>query len=129
MLLWKSIVANPLLAKTTVVLFLNKVDIFKAKLAAGIELGRYIVSYGNRPNDYESTSTCAYCIAWYGPQADTGDRRRSPEKVCADTQGTLATAADLLLSFHDGHGASDHLWRHSYLTCTLRIRKQRRTSF
>ncbi|KZT10357.1 G-alpha-domain-containing protein [Laetiporus sulphureus 93-53] len=55
-LLWKSIVSNPLLKKTSIVLFLNKVDIFKAKLEAGIKLGKYIVSYGNRPNDFESTS-------------------------------------------------------------------------
>jgi len=55
-LLWKSIVANPLLSKTNIVLFLNKVDIFKAKLAAGIELGRYVVTYRNRPNDFESAS-------------------------------------------------------------------------
>ncbi|GBE87573.1 Guanine nucleotide-binding protein alpha-4 subunit [Sparassis crispa] len=55
-LLWKSIIANPLLAETSIVLFLNKVDIFKAKLEAGVKLSRYIVSYGNRPNDYESTS-------------------------------------------------------------------------
>ncbi len=41
-------------------LFLNKTDILKAKLAAGIHFGHYIVSYGNRPNDYESTSSCTY---------------------------------------------------------------------
>lgn len=58
MLLWKSIVSNPLLAKTSIVLFLNKIDIFKAKLEAGVQLGKYIVSYGNRPNDFESTSSC-----------------------------------------------------------------------
>ncbi|EED84472.1 candidate G-protein alpha subunit [Postia placenta Mad-698-R] len=57
-LLWKSIVSNPLLAKTSIVLFLNKIDIFKAKLEAGVQLGKYIVSYGNRPNDFESTSSC-----------------------------------------------------------------------
>ncbi|KAF7795596.1 hypothetical protein EIP86_006759, partial [Pleurotus ostreatoroseus] len=59
-LLWKSIVSNPLLGKTSLVLFLNKTDILKDKLAAGIRFGHFIVSYGNRPNDYESTSTCAY---------------------------------------------------------------------
>lgn len=56
-LLWKSIVSNQLLAKTSVVLFLNKIDILKQKLAAGIQLSDYIVSYGNRPNDYQNTST------------------------------------------------------------------------
>ena len=62
MLLWKSIVSNPLLAKTSLVLFLNKTDILQAKLQANIRFGDYIVSYGNRPNDYESTSTCACTV-------------------------------------------------------------------
>ncbi|KAI0342325.1 G-alpha-domain-containing protein [Trametopsis cervina] len=55
-LLWKSIVSNPLLAKTNLVLFLNKIDILKTKLNAGIEFGRYIVSYGSRPNDYDNAA-------------------------------------------------------------------------
>ncbi|KAA1473649.1 G-alpha-domain-containing protein [Dentipellis sp. KUC8613] len=55
-LLWNTIVANPLLARTTMVLFLNKCDILREKLDAGIQFGRYITSYGDRPNDFESTS-------------------------------------------------------------------------
>ncbi|KAI0791447.1 guanine nucleotide binding protein, alpha subunit [Irpex lacteus] len=55
-LLWKSIVSNPLLAKTNLVLFLNKIDILKAKLASGIQFGHYIVSYGARPNDFDNAS-------------------------------------------------------------------------
>ncbi|OCH87361.1 G-alpha-domain-containing protein [Obba rivulosa] len=55
-LLWRSIVSNVLLANTSVVLFLNKVDILQAKLDAGIRFGSYIVSYGNRPNNYENAS-------------------------------------------------------------------------
>ena len=57
-LLWKSICSNPLLGKTNLILFLNKIDIFAAKLKAGIRFGQYIISYGNRPNDYDSTSAC-----------------------------------------------------------------------
>ena len=34
MLLYKAIVANPLLAKASIVLFLNKIDVFKSKLAS-----------------------------------------------------------------------------------------------
>lgn len=59
-LLWKSIVSNPLLKKTDLVLFLNKCDILRAKLESGILLGDYITSYGNRPNDFESASTCQF---------------------------------------------------------------------
>ncbi|KAF7782388.1 hypothetical protein Agabi119p4_1764 [Agaricus bisporus var. burnettii] len=55
-LLWKSVVSNPLLKNTETVLFLNKIDILKAKLHAGIQFGHYVISYGNRPNDYENAS-------------------------------------------------------------------------
>ena len=64
MLLWKSIAANPLLARTSLVLFLNKIDILRSKLDGGIRLGHYIVSYGNRPNDFESASTCEPPHPW-----------------------------------------------------------------
>ncbi|TFK44474.1 guanine nucleotide binding protein, alpha subunit [Crucibulum laeve] len=52
-LLWKSVVSNPLLQSTETVLFLNKIDIFKAKLVSGIKFADYVISYGNRPNDFE----------------------------------------------------------------------------
>ncbi|KAG2058237.1 G-alpha-domain-containing protein [Suillus hirtellus] len=55
-LLWKAIVSNPLLKKTELILFLNKCDILRAKLASGIRMADYIVSYGSRPNDFESAS-------------------------------------------------------------------------
>ncbi|KAF8629170.1 hypothetical protein AX17_005755 [Amanita inopinata Kibby_2008] len=55
-LLWKSVVSNPLLKRTEVVLFLNKIDILKAKLAAGVSFGHYVISYGDRPNDFEHAS-------------------------------------------------------------------------
>lgn len=55
-LLWKSVVSNQLLAKTNLVLFLNKCDVLKAKLRAGIRLGKYVISYGDRPNDFEHAS-------------------------------------------------------------------------
>lgn len=58
MLLWKSVVKNPLLAKTNLVLFLNKCDVLRAKLNAGIRLGKYVISYGDRPNDFEHASDC-----------------------------------------------------------------------
>ncbi|KAF8886520.1 guanine nucleotide binding protein, alpha subunit [Infundibulicybe gibba] len=56
--LWTSIVSNPLLKNTNLILFLNKIDIMKSKLASGIKLADYVVSYGERPNDFENTSTC-----------------------------------------------------------------------
>ncbi|KAG6379714.1 guanine nucleotide binding protein, alpha subunit [Boletus reticuloceps] len=59
-LLWKSIASSPLLKKTDLVLFLNKCDILRTKLESGIRLGDYITSYGDRPNDFESASTCQF---------------------------------------------------------------------
>lgn len=57
-LLWKMVVANPLLNKTNLILFLNKCDIMKEKLASGVRFGRFITSYGDRLNDFEATSAC-----------------------------------------------------------------------
>lgn len=55
-LLWKEVCENKLLRAVQIVLFLNKIDILKDKLAAGIQFSRYVTTYGNRPNDYENTS-------------------------------------------------------------------------
>lgn len=51
-------ISNPLLKKAQTVLFLNKIDLLRAKLEAGVEFGHYVVSYGSKPNDYGSVSTC-----------------------------------------------------------------------
>ncbi|KAI0032612.1 guanine nucleotide binding protein, alpha subunit, partial [Vararia minispora EC-137] len=54
--LWRTIVSNRLLAKTNMILFLNKCDILRQKLASGVQFGRFITSYGSRPNTFEATS-------------------------------------------------------------------------
>jgi guanine nucleotide-binding protein subunit alpha len=56
--LWTQIVKNKLLQETNLILFLNKTDILQAKLASGIRFADYVVSYGRRPNDFDSTSRC-----------------------------------------------------------------------
>ena len=58
--LWKSLVSNELLRNTNLILFLNKIDIMKEKLSAGIKLADFVLSYGNRPNDYDHASTCEF---------------------------------------------------------------------
>ncbi|KAF9495284.1 G-alpha-domain-containing protein [Pleurotus eryngii] len=55
-LLWKAIISNPLLKHTSMILFLNKCDIMKAKLASGIQFSKYVISYGDRPNNFEAAS-------------------------------------------------------------------------
>ena len=56
--IWTTIVSNPLLKHTNLILFLNKIDILRSKLASGIRLRDHVVSYGNRPNDVDSTTSC-----------------------------------------------------------------------
>ncbi|KAF8156642.1 guanine nucleotide binding protein, alpha subunit [Crassisporium funariophilum] len=55
--LWTMIVSHPLLKHTNLILFLNKIDILRSKLASGIKLKDFVVSYGDRPNDLDSTTT------------------------------------------------------------------------
>ncbi|KAJ6502886.1 guanine nucleotide binding protein, alpha subunit [Mycena vitilis] len=54
--LWKRIASSKLLQKTSLILFLNKVDILRAKLKSGIQFTDYVASYGRRPNDFDSAS-------------------------------------------------------------------------
>ncbi|KAH8111204.1 G-alpha-domain-containing protein [Phellopilus nigrolimitatus] len=49
-LLWKAVCANRLLAKTQLVLFLNKCDLLGKKLAAGVQMRDYVPSFGDRSN-------------------------------------------------------------------------------
>jgi guanine nucleotide-binding protein alpha-1 subunit len=51
-------VSNKLLEKVPIVIFLNKCDLLREKLEAGVQLKNYLVTYGDRPNDYESVSKC-----------------------------------------------------------------------
>ncbi|KAJ6593621.1 guanine nucleotide-binding protein alpha-4 subunit [Mycena capillaripes] len=55
-LLWKTIVSSPLLKDTSLILFLNKCDILRAKLESGQKFNEYVVSYSDRPNDFEHCS-------------------------------------------------------------------------
>jgi hypothetical protein len=59
-LLWKAVVSSELLAHTNLVLFLNKCDLLKAKLKSGVRFAASVVSYGDRPNDFDSVSKCEW---------------------------------------------------------------------
>ncbi|KAF8067667.1 guanine nucleotide binding protein, alpha subunit [Lyophyllum atratum] len=54
--LWKTIISNKVLKDTSMILFLNKIDLMKDKLNSGIRFADFVVSYGERPNDFENTS-------------------------------------------------------------------------
>ncbi|KAK7055482.1 guanine nucleotide binding protein, alpha subunit [Favolaschia claudopus] len=50
-MLWKSVCACKLLARTQLVLFLNKCDLLQAKLMRGIKIRDSVPSFGDRRND------------------------------------------------------------------------------
>ncbi|KAG8213278.1 guanine nucleotide binding protein, alpha subunit [Butyriboletus roseoflavus] len=52
--LFTQICSNQLLKNVHLVLFLNKTDILRKKLQQGLSVSKYILSYGDRPNEYES---------------------------------------------------------------------------
>ncbi|KAI0737180.1 G-protein alpha subunit [Daedaleopsis nitida] len=49
--LWRGVCENALLSRTTLILFLNKMDILQATLAANIRVAKYVPSYGEQPNE------------------------------------------------------------------------------
>ncbi|KAF9650559.1 G-protein alpha subunit [Thelephora ganbajun] len=54
--LWTMVCSNLLLKNAHLVLMLNKTDLLREKLNAGIKVRKYITSYGDRPNTYEEAS-------------------------------------------------------------------------
>ncbi|TEB34588.1 guanine nucleotide-binding protein [Coprinellus micaceus] len=52
--LFTQICSNALLKNVHLVLFLNKTDLLKAKLDRGLKVKKYITSFGDRSNDYET---------------------------------------------------------------------------
>ncbi|KAJ7910964.1 guanine nucleotide binding protein, alpha subunit [Mycena leptocephala] len=51
-----SICSNKLLKNAQLVLLLNKTDILRKKLEAGVQIREYITSYGNRPNNFSTAA-------------------------------------------------------------------------
>ncbi|KAF9526869.1 G-protein alpha subunit [Crepidotus variabilis] len=54
--LWTSICSNNLLKSANLVLLLNKIDLLREKLEAGVAVRKYITSYGDRPNNFETVA-------------------------------------------------------------------------
>ncbi|KAI0784227.1 G-protein alpha subunit [Abortiporus biennis] len=52
--LFTNICSHPLLKRVHLVLFLNKTDVLQTKLAKGIQVRKYITSYGDRPLEFDS---------------------------------------------------------------------------
>lgn len=56
--LWKTICMSRLLKGTTFILLLNKSDILKSKLEAGVSFARYVKSYKDGANEFDDVCEC-----------------------------------------------------------------------
>jgi len=59
--LWKEVCTSPLLARATIILFLNKMDILESTLKAGVRVQTFVPTYGSQPNDVKHVVQCT-CI-------------------------------------------------------------------
>jgi len=50
-MLWQTLCSLQMLAKTQIILFLNKCDLLEQKLRAGVRVRTHVPSFGNRSND------------------------------------------------------------------------------
>lgn len=61
-LLWRSVCSCKLLARTHLILFLNKCDLLQAKLQRGVRVRDSVPSFGDRKNDFTTAVKC-----WFTP--------------------------------------------------------------
>ena len=57
-LLWRMVCSSKILAKTQIILFLNKCDLLQHKLKRGVMVKDHIPSYGERNNDAVAVTKC-----------------------------------------------------------------------
>ncbi|KAH7881885.1 guanine nucleotide binding protein, alpha subunit [Phlebopus sp. FC_14] len=99
-ILWKAICSSKLLSRTTLVIFLNKVDLLEKKIASGVMVNRYLPSYADRRNEKDAV------VSYLRSKFKDTVKHHSPEpRVChihvtsvINTQMTAKT----LLSVRDG---------------------------
>lgn len=65
--LWKQVISNKVLARTQIILFLNKYDLLVKKLGRGVKVRDYISSYGQRENTPEVAVKCTYLQVTVSP--------------------------------------------------------------
>ncbi|KZT03259.1 G-protein alpha subunit [Laetiporus sulphureus 93-53] len=53
---WKLVCSSKLLARTEIILFLNKCDLLDQKLQSGVLVKEHVRSFGDRPNDVDTVS-------------------------------------------------------------------------
>jgi len=71
MIIWKAICSNRVLERTTIILFLNKMDVLAAALKSGLRVRDYVTSYGDQPNDVPSVAKCMSLLLCTTPLVDS----------------------------------------------------------
>ncbi|KEP49247.1 guanine nucleotide-binding protein alpha subunit [Rhizoctonia solani 123E] len=99
--LWTQITSSPILKEVHLVLFLNKCDVLRGKLDAGVKVKKYITSYGDRPNEYGPVSH--YFRAHFTQVFKRNNTESKRELYChltsvIDTEATQS----IILSVRDG---------------------------
>jgi len=79
MIIWKAICSNRVLERTTVILFLNKMDVLAAALKSGLRVRDYVTSYGDQPNDVSSVAKCMTLLFYTTPLVDSPRHRLQRE--------------------------------------------------
>src|SRR5579863_4925731 len=57
-MLWQTLCSLQMLAKTQIILFLNKCDLLEEKLQSGVQVRTHVPSFGDRSNDVETVKKC-----------------------------------------------------------------------
>jgi len=94
-LLWKDVCSNRLLQTVQIILFLNKIDLFRQKLESGVSFSKYVTTYGNRPNDVDS------CSAYLKRKFASIQKETSPQTrqfFCHFTAVTDTKATSIILA-------------------------------
>ena len=100
-LLWRTVCSSKLLAKTTMILFLNKCDLLKRKLKSGVQVKKYLPSYGDRPNDATTVVKCEKLRPVTVERMSNSDPTiRFTGEVQRSLEGTFARAALELFLCH-----------------------------
>ena len=100
-ILWKTICSSKLLATTQLILFLNKCDLLEQKLRRGVQVKKYLPSYGDRPN--EAMAVVAYFRAKFKALSSQRDMLYIYSTTVTDTAATakiLYAVRDCMIRRH-----------------------------
>ncbi|KAJ4465074.1 G-protein alpha subunit [Lentinula aciculospora] len=100
LMLWKEICSSVLLANCNIVVFFNKMDILRRTIQSGVEVRKYVPSYGNAPNEVESVTK------YFKDRFRTYHKKLSPKPrtfICHETSAIdINSTTALVVTVHDG---------------------------